>query len=64
MDLMNRLQSEREANRVKASRDELVERIARAIREEGTVEPLGGFGCAAHPRPRSWAMASPTPPYA
>ena len=64
MDLVNRSQSEREAHRVQTSRDELVERIARAIREEGTVEPLGGLGCAAHPRPRSWAMASPTPPYA
>ncbi len=43
MDLMNHRQSEREAHRVKASRDELVERIARAIREDGTVEPLEGL---------------------
>jgi AraC-like DNA-binding protein len=43
MDLVNRSQSEREAHRVQTSRDELVERIARAIREEGTVEPLGGL---------------------
>jgi len=43
MDLMNHPQSEREANRVQASRDELVERIARAIREDGTVEPLEGL---------------------
>jgi AraC-type transcriptional regulator N-terminus len=43
MDLMNRSQSEREAHRVQTSRDELVERIARAIREEGTVEPLDGL---------------------
>ena len=43
MDLMNRSQSEREAHRVQTSRDELVDRIARAIREEGTVEPLGGL---------------------
>jgi AraC-like DNA-binding protein len=43
MDLMNRPQSEREAHRAQASRDELVERIARAIREDGTVEPLEGL---------------------
>ena len=43
MDLMNRPQSEHEANRVQASREELVERIARAIREDGTVEPLEGL---------------------
>src|SRR5215208_3135396 len=44
MDLMNRPQSEHEAHRVQASREELVERIARAIREDGTVEPLEGLG--------------------
>ena len=36
-------QAEREAHRAQASRDELVERIARAIREDGTVEPLKGL---------------------
>jgi AraC-like DNA-binding protein len=43
MDLINRPQSEREAHRAQASRDELVKRIARAIREDGTVEPLEGL---------------------
>ena len=43
MDLMNRPQSESEAHTAQASRDELVERIARAIREDGTVEPLEGL---------------------
>jgi AraC-like DNA-binding protein len=43
MDLMNRPQSEREALKAQASRDELVERIAQAIREVGTVEPLEGL---------------------
>jgi AraC-like DNA-binding protein len=43
MDLMNHRQSEREAHRMQASRDELVERIAWAIREAGTVEPLEGL---------------------
>jgi AraC-like DNA-binding protein len=43
MDLMNHWQSEHEAHRVQASRDELVERMARVIREDGTVEPLEGL---------------------
>ena len=43
MDLMNHPQSEREAHRVQASRDELVERMAQAIRQDGTVEPLEGL---------------------
>jgi AraC-like DNA-binding protein len=43
MDLMNRPASEREVHRAQANRDELVERIARAIREDGTVEPLEGL---------------------
>jgi AraC-like DNA-binding protein len=43
MDLMNRPRSEREAHRAQASHEELVERIARAIREDGTVEPLEGL---------------------
>jgi AraC-like DNA-binding protein len=43
INLMNRPQSEREAHRVQASCDELVERIARAIRQDGTVELLEGI---------------------
>jgi AraC-type transcriptional regulator N-terminus len=43
MDLMNHQQSEREVNRAQASREELIERIAQAIREDGTVEPLEGL---------------------
>jgi AraC-like DNA-binding protein len=43
MDLMNRPHSEHEAKRAQASREELVERITRAIREDGTVEPLEGL---------------------
>ena len=43
MDLMNRPQSEREAHRAQTNRDELVERIARAIREDGTAVPLEGL---------------------
>src|SRR5437879_9398062 len=43
MDVMNHQQAEREAQRVQANRDELVERIARAMREDGTAQPLPGL---------------------
>jgi AraC-like DNA-binding protein len=43
MDSMNHQQVERETHRVQAHRDELVELIARAVREDGTVEPLKGL---------------------
>jgi AraC-like DNA-binding protein len=43
MDSRKRQPVERDAQRVQANRDELVERIARAIREDGTVEPLKGL---------------------
>ncbi len=36
-------QAEREAHKAQANRDELVELIARAVREDGTVEPLKGL---------------------
>ena len=40
MDSTNRRQSEREVDRAQANREELVERLARAIRDDGTAEPL------------------------
>ena len=40
MDLMTPQQVDREAHNMQANQDELVERIARAIRTDGTVEPL------------------------
>ena len=43
MNSANRWQSEREAQRVQASRAELVERLARAIRDDGTAELLAGL---------------------
>src|ERR687886_2606759 len=42
MDSMTRPQSEREALMMQPSREELTERIARAVLEDGTVEPLEG----------------------
>jgi len=46
MDVMIHQQAEREAQRVQASREELVERIARAVREDGTVQLLQGLHLA------------------
>ncbi|MEY2833767.1 MAG: hypothetical protein RLZZ574_3026 [Cyanobacteriota bacterium] len=43
MDLKNDPQAQREADRAQANRDELTERIARAICNDGTIEPLKGL---------------------
>jgi AraC-like DNA-binding protein len=43
MDVMHHQQAEREAQRLQANREELVERIARAVRADGTVQPLQGL---------------------
>lgn len=43
MDLMVPQQIEREAHRAQANRAELVELIARTIRQDGTIEPLTGL---------------------
>src|SRR6266516_2636902 len=46
MDVMILQQAEREAQRMQANREELVGRIARAIREDGTAQPLPGLHLA------------------
>ena len=43
MNSTNGQQSEREAQRAQASREELVERLVRAIHDDGTAEPLPGL---------------------
>jgi AraC-like DNA-binding protein len=43
MDVRNHQQAEREAELMQANREELVERIARAMREDGTAQPLKGL---------------------
>jgi hypothetical protein len=53
MDLMYHPPSEREARRAQARRDELAERVARAVGEDGTVEAPGGL--------RLLRRSSPTP---
>jgi hypothetical protein len=40
---MNDQQALREADRAQAHRDELTQRIAQAIRQDGTIEPLKGL---------------------
>jgi len=51
MDVMNHQQAEREAQRVQANREELVERIARALRADGTAQPLQGLHLYRHSVP-------------
>jgi AraC-like DNA-binding protein len=43
MNVMILQQTERDAQRVQANREELVERIARAMRDDGTAQPLQGL---------------------
>jgi AraC-type transcriptional regulator N-terminus len=43
MEVMNHKPAEREAELMQANREELVERIARAMREDGTLQPLKGL---------------------
>ena len=43
MSVMIHQQAEREVLRVQANREELVERIGRAVREDGTIQPLSGL---------------------
>ncbi len=43
IDLINDLQAKREAGRAQANRDELTERIAQTIRQDGRIEPLKGL---------------------
>src|SRR5262249_31024915 len=43
MNSTNGLQAEREVQRAQASREELVERLTRAIHDDGTAEPLAGL---------------------
>jgi AraC-like DNA-binding protein len=54
VDSMNPQQVEGEAHRAQANRDELVERIARAIREDGRVEPLKGLHLHRRSSPTEW----------
>jgi len=43
MDVTNHRQADRETQRAQVNREELVERIGRAVPEDGTVQPFGGL---------------------
>ncbi|HEX6557047.1 MAG TPA: AraC family transcriptional regulator, partial [Ktedonobacteraceae bacterium] len=51
MESMNHQQAEREAQRMHANREELAERIARAMRADGTAQPLPGLHLYRHSFP-------------
>jgi hypothetical protein len=51
MNVMNGQQAEREAVLLQANREELVERIARAMRADGTAHPLPGLHLYRHSFP-------------
>jgi hypothetical protein len=51
MDVINHQQAEREAVLLQANREELVERIARAMRADGTAQPLPGLHLYRHSFP-------------
>jgi AraC-like DNA-binding protein len=61
MDVMNHQQSEREARRTQASRNELAERVARAVGDDGTVEAPGGLRLLrrSSPTPKDHGVSSP-----
>jgi AraC-like DNA-binding protein len=62
MNLMNHQQAEREAERMQANREELVERIGQAIREDGTIQPLQGLHLYRHSLPleRVYGVVEPS----
>ena len=64
MDVPYRSASGREARGAQTRREELVERVARAVGEDGDAEAPGGSGCSAGPRPPRRNTASPRPPSA
>src|SRR3712207_3356961 len=61
MDLMNHQQSAYEAHRVQANREELADRVARAVREDGAVEAPGGLRLLrqSSPTPKDHGVSSP-----
>ncbi|MBI5957737.1 MAG: AraC family transcriptional regulator, partial [Chloroflexi bacterium] len=62
MDVINDQQAEREAERLQANREELVKRIAWAMREDGVIQPLKGLhlGRASAPLERVHSVLEPS----
>src|SRR5215207_9580423 len=61
MELMNRPPSEREVRRAQADREELAERVARAVGEDGDAEAPGGLRLLrrSSPTPKEHGVSSP-----
>src|SRR5215212_1960781 len=61
MGLMNHQQSERETQRAQAGHNELAERVARAVREDGAGEAPGGLRLLrqSSPTPKDHGVSSP-----
>src|SRR5919107_4524945 len=61
MEPINRPPSEREARRAQANRDELAERVARAVGEDGAIEAPGGLSLVrrSSPTPKDHGVSSP-----
>src|ERR687894_282280 len=61
MESINRPPSEREARRAQANRDELAERVARAVGVDGAIEAPGGLRLlrASSPSPKDHGVSSP-----
>ncbi len=62
MNVMNHQQVQREAELMQANREELVERIGRTIRQDGTVQPLPGLHLYRHclPREQVYSVVEPS----
>src|ERR687894_2104713 len=61
MESINRPPSEREARRAQANRDELAERVARAVGVDGAIEAPGGLSLVrrSSPTPKDHGVSSP-----
>src|ERR687894_357852 len=61
MESINRPPSEREARKAQANRDELADRVARAVGEDGAIEAPGGLSLVrrSSPTPKDHGISSP-----
>jgi AraC-like DNA-binding protein len=64
VDSVKAQQIEREAHRAQASRDELVERIARAVPKDGRAEPLKGLQLHRESSTQEWVHSVAVPAFA
>lgn len=58
MNVMHHQQVEREAQRMQANREELIERIGRVMRTDGTIQPLSGLCWPANGAPIPSSLTS------